>query len=86
LCCVCLKDIAAADLRSCHPIRLGLVLNFSVFYYEILNRYDEGLDMAKQVCVNPILFVCFTMACLFCIKLCMFVIRLSHEGYDFSDL
>ncbi|AES73192.1 14-3-3-like protein B [Medicago truncatula] len=42
------QDIAAADLPSTHPIRLGLALNFSVFYYEILNQSDKACDMAKQ--------------------------------------
>ena len=45
-----MKDIAAADLPSTHPIRLGLALNFSVFYYEILNQSDKACAMAKQVC------------------------------------
>ncbi|KAL8131068.1 14-3-3-like protein G-BOX factor 14 lambda [Apium graveolens] len=42
------QDIAAADLASTHPIRLGLALNFSVFYYEILNSSDKACSMAKQ--------------------------------------
>ena len=46
---VSLKDIALADLAPTHPIRLGLALNFSVFYYEILNSSDKACSMAKQV-------------------------------------
>ncbi|KAK1405572.1 General regulatory factor 8 [Heracleum sosnowskyi] len=42
------QDIAAADLASTHPIRLGLALNFSVFYYEILNSSEKACSMAKQ--------------------------------------
>ncbi|KAK2992101.1 hypothetical protein RJ640_023484 [Escallonia rubra] len=42
------QDIALADLASTHPIRLGLALNFSVFYYEILNSSEKACSMAKQ--------------------------------------
>ncbi|CAD5176361.1 14-3-3-like protein [Musa acuminata AAA Group] len=42
------QDIALAELASTHPIRLGLALNFSVFYYEILNSPDRACSLAKQ--------------------------------------
>ncbi|XP_048746757.1 14-3-3 protein epsilon-like isoform X1 [Ostrea edulis] len=41
------SDIAMADLPPTHPIRLGLALNFSVFYYEILNSPDRACRLAK---------------------------------------
>jgi hypothetical protein len=55
--CFELKDIAAADLPSTHPIRLGLALNFSVFYYEILNQSDKACAMAKQVCLFMLIII-----------------------------
>ncbi len=42
------SDIAAQELAPTHPIRLGLALNFSVFYYEILNSPDRACHLAKQ--------------------------------------
>ncbi|XP_051117544.1 14-3-3 protein 1 [Andrographis paniculata] len=42
------QDIALADLAPTHPIRLGLALNFSVFYFEILNAAEKACNMAKQ--------------------------------------
>jgi 14-3-3 protein epsilon len=41
-------DIATTELPPTHPIRLGLALNFSVFYYEILNSPDRACQLAKQ--------------------------------------
>ncbi|KAK9092982.1 hypothetical protein Syun_027893 [Stephania yunnanensis] len=39
---------AEADLSPTHPIRLGLALNFSVFYYEIMNSPERACHLAKQ--------------------------------------
>ncbi|RWW03313.1 hypothetical protein GW17_00033539, partial [Ensete ventricosum] len=51
------QDIALAELAATHPIRLGLALNFSVFYYEILNSPDKACDLAKQVSHQELLAI-----------------------------
>ncbi|GFS81178.1 14-3-3 protein zeta [Trichonephila clavipes] len=41
-------DISKNKMQPTHPIRLGLALNFSVFYFEILNAPDRACHLAKQ--------------------------------------
>ncbi|CAM8917736.1 unnamed protein product [Rhodiola kirilowii] len=41
------QEISEAELSTTHPIRLGLALNFSVFYYEILNAPDRACSLAR---------------------------------------
>lgn len=40
--------VAEKGLLVTHPIRLGLALNFSVFYYEVLNMPEEACCMARK--------------------------------------
>jgi len=42
-------DIANDQMQPTHPIRLGLALNYSVFFYEIQNAPDQACQLAKQV-------------------------------------
>jgi 14-3-3 protein epsilon len=36
------------ELSSIHPIALGLALNYSVFYYEVLNDHETACKIAKD--------------------------------------
>lgn len=41
-------EISNSKLHPTHPIRLGLALNFSVFYYEIRGDPDKACQLAKS--------------------------------------
>lgn len=41
------QALAEKKLDATHPIRLGLVLNFSVCYYEILGERKKACELAK---------------------------------------
>ena len=39
---------AASVLSSTHPVKLGLAMNYSIFYYEILNEPKTACQLAKN--------------------------------------
>jgi len=41
-------DIAKEGLNADDPVRLGLGLNFSVFYYEIANEPTKAIELARR--------------------------------------
>ncbi|KCV69977.1 DNA damage checkpoint protein rad24 [Fonticula alba] len=42
------SETAEQELSPTNPIRLGLALNFSVFFYEVMNSPDRACALAKQ--------------------------------------
>lgn len=40
-------DTAGKDLPACNPIKLGLALNFSVFYYEVMQDNKQACSLAE---------------------------------------
>ena len=41
-------DIAGKELPACNPIKLGLALNFSVFYYEVMQDSKQACTLAEN--------------------------------------
>lgn len=41
-------DIARSELNSTNPTFLGLVLNYSVFLYEIMDHKNEAIDLSQS--------------------------------------
>ncbi|KAF2882033.1 hypothetical protein ILUMI_24133, partial [Ignelater luminosus] len=41
-------DVAMKELPPTNPVRLGLALNYSVFYYDILKLPKEAYELARQ--------------------------------------
>ena len=42
------SEVAEKDLKTTHPIRLGLALNYSVFHYEVKSDPSKACQLAKQ--------------------------------------
>lgn len=40
-------ELANFDMPPTHPIRLGLALNYSVFFYEVKEQISEACTMAR---------------------------------------
>ena len=43
-----LADTASQQLQACNPIKLGLALNFSVFYYEVMQDNKKACELAEN--------------------------------------
>lgn len=41
------SEISNKDLGACNPIRLGLALNFSVFYYEVMSDHKKACELGE---------------------------------------
>lgn len=41
-------ELCKANMDPAHPIRLGLALNYSVFYYEIKVQHSKAMQIAKE--------------------------------------
>ena len=41
-------DKLSQDLNPCNPIRLGLALNFSVFYYEVMSNHKKACELGEK--------------------------------------
>merc|ERR1712113_1015905 len=42
------QKVARDHMPETHPTRLGLALNFSVCYYEIMKKPDKACELAKE--------------------------------------
>ena len=42
------QELSNKELGACNPIRLGLALNFSVFYYEVMNDHKKACELGES--------------------------------------
>lgn len=42
------QELADKELPACNPIRLGLALNFSVFYFEVMNDHKKACELGEN--------------------------------------
>ncbi len=42
------------DLNACNPIRLGLALNFSVFYYEVMSNHKKACELGESALTDAL--------------------------------
>ena len=43
-----LAQTSSESLNACNPIRLGLALNFSVFYFEVMSNHPKACELGEK--------------------------------------
>ena len=46
--------VLSESLNACNPIRLGLALNFSVFYYEVMNDHKHACELGEKALADAL--------------------------------
>ena len=75
-------DIAEKDMPPTHPIRLGLALNYSVFFYEIINAPDRACDLAKKVLVYVVIKLCHCSMMTMLVTTCSVELLSSEHSFN----
>jgi 14-3-3 protein epsilon len=47
-------EVSNKDLGACNPIRLGLALNFSVFYFEVMSDHKKACELGETALQNAL--------------------------------
>jgi 14-3-3 protein epsilon len=47
-------ETSSTSLNACNPIRLGLALNFSVFYYEVMEDHKKACQLGEQALTDAL--------------------------------
>jgi 14-3-3 protein epsilon len=47
-------ELSSSSLGACNPIRLGLALNFSVFYFEVMNDHKKACELGETALQNAL--------------------------------
>lgn len=47
-------EVCTKSLGACNPIRLGLALNFSVFYFEVMNDHKKACELGETALQNAL--------------------------------
>ena len=48
------SELSTKELGACNPIRLGLALNFSVFYFEVMNDHKKACELGETALQNAL--------------------------------
>ena len=49
-----MAQATSENLNACSPIKLGLALNFSVFYYEVMDNHKKACELGEKALTDAL--------------------------------